>query len=417
VSGKSGWETAPKAKVTIYKIFSFEMNVIKVSIVGDVMTGGILSSGIEGYRDILLSDKVRKLLEADIVFCNLECVLTRAEAPPEKNKILLHAKEESVELLKNAGFNAVSLANNHIMDFGYNSLLGTIKLLKENNIGYTGAGKNLYEARKPVFFDKDDLRIALLAYVAPETWGGWGQREQQTHKDWVAGVDKPGVAPFDLNLIKEDLDLANKEADFLIVSIHWGDEYTYFPHPDIISDAHRIIDMGANLVVGGHPHVLQGYEEYHNGLIMYSLSNFLFPPYYDENDGELRKWSRKSRESVILKCEISRNGILSYELIPVMQKGDEPAVISVSHKTANKILSKIESLSKEYKKANYHVLYARLKEKEDRFKYIKLVWEMYEIYGLAYICKKVRAKLLKMLKDAYRRSRVEIWENGLEKQK
>ena len=376
---------------------------MKIAIVGDVMVGSVLSSNVKKYKKIALSNEVHKFLEADIVFCNLECVLARAEAPPQKNKILLYAKEESVELLKNMGVNAVSLANNHIMDFGYSSLLKTMNLLKENNIRYTGAGKNLCEARKPIFFNEDNLRVAILAYAAPETWGGWSQREHQTHRNWIAGVDKAGVAPFDLKLIEEDIDRANKESDFLVVSVHWGDEYTYFPHPEIISDAHKVIDMGANLVVGSHPHVLQGYEEYHNGLIMYSLSNFLFPPYYDESDGELRKWSHRSRESVILKGEIFKNRNLSYNLIPVIQKKDEPVVISPSHKTANKILLKMESLSKEYKKANYHILYSKLKEKENRFKHIKLILEMYETYGLAYTFKKARGKLFKLLKNPYRR--------------
>jgi len=366
---------------------------MKLSIVGDVMIGGILSANIGGYRDIFLSDEVRKLLEADIIICNLECVLARIGDPPDKNKVLLHAKEESVELLKNAGFNAVSLANNHIMDFGYDSLVTTMKLLKENDIECTGAGKNLYEARKPAFFDKDNLRIALLAYAAPETWGGWSQRGHQTHKDWIAGVDKPGVAPFDLKLIKEDIDGASKEADFLVVSIHWGDEYTYFPHPEILSDAHKIIDIGANLIIGSHPHVLQGYEEYHSGLIMYSLSNFLFPPYYDENDGELRKWGRKSRESVILRCEISRSKVLGYDLIPATQRRDEPVVVIPSLRTRNRILRKIEWLSKEYRRDDYYIRYVKLKGKKTRFRYVKSVLEMIGTYGLVYVLKKAKHRL------------------------
>ena len=372
---------------------------MKIAIVGDVMIGGILSSNIEKYRDIFLSNEVRKFLEADVVFCNLECVLAKIEAPPEGNKILLHAKEEAVEILEDAGFDAVSLANNHIMDFGYSSLSKTMQLLGENGIKYTGAGKNLCEARTPVFFNKDNLRVALLAYAASETWGGWSQREHQTHNDWLAGIDQPGAAPFDLRLIKEDIDRASKEADFLIVSIHWGDEYTCFPHPEIISDAHKIIDMGTNLVIGTHPHVLQGYEQYHDGLIMYSLSNFLFPPYYDENDGGLRKWSSKSREGIILRCEISKNRIINYNLIPVMQNKDDPVVINPSLKIRNKILRKMEFLSQEYQKDDYHIRYAKLRERETRFRCIKLILGMVETYGLVYMLRKLKYKLFKRIKS------------------
>jgi poly-gamma-glutamate synthesis protein (capsule biosynthesis protein) len=88
----------------------------------------------------------------------------------------------------------------------------------------------------------------------------------------------------------------------------------------IISEAHRIVDMGANLVVGHHPHILQGYEQYHKGRIIYSLSNFLLSPYYVINQHILTKWSYKSRKSVILRCDVLKNKILSYELVPVIQK-------------------------------------------------------------------------------------------------
>jgi len=371
---------------------------MNVTIVGDVMLGGMLSSNINKYKDIFLSDEVRKLLEADIVFCNLECVLAKAEAPPEKNKILLHAKSESIELLKIAGFNVVSLANNHIMDFGQKSLMKTMELLKKNNIKYMGAGKNLCEARKPIYFEKDNTKIALFAYAAPETWGGWSQRKNQTHKNWIAGADRPGVAPFDLKIIQEDIDKATKKSDFLIVSVHWGNESTYFPHPEIISDARKVIDMGANLVIGGHQHIIQGYEKYKDGLIMYGLSNFLFPSFYKENSGALTKWSRKGRESIILKCEISKNKMLDHRFIPTIKKKDAPIVVNPSLKTKNRILKKLEFLSKEYQKDNYHLRYGKLKRRESRFIKIKLILEMMETYGTAYMLKKIKYKLIKFLK-------------------
>lgn len=347
-----------------------------------------------------LSNEVRKYLEADISFCNLECPLIITEPPLVQDKTLLHAEESSVELLKNAGFNVVSLANNHIMDYRFDSVLETMRLLKENNIKYTGAGQNLHEARKPIFFDnKEEMIIAFLAYAAPETWGGYAQRQNQTHTAWIAGGDKPGVAPLDLKLIQEDIRKARQKADFLIVSVHWGEEDTYFPHPVLISDAHKIVDMGANLVVGHHPHILQGYEQYHDGLIMYSLSNFLFSPYYDLNQHILKKWSYKSRKSVILQCDVSKNKMLSYELIPAIQKKDAPVVISPSHKIRNEILLKIENLSKEYKKDDYRMKYAKLRRRENRFRDFKLFMESMETYGLASTTRLVGNKLFKMLKN------------------
>ena len=359
---------------------------MKIAIVGDVMLGGILSSNFEKYKNISLSHKIRKLLEADITFCNLECPIARIGDPITHNKILLYAQEKSIELLK-TGFNAVSLANNHIMDFGSNSLLKTIKLLEEKNIKHVCAGQNLFEARKPIFFNKNGLKVVFLAYVAPETWGGWSQRKEQTHKILFANKNKAGVAPFNLNYIKEDISKIKNSSDFIVISIHWGDEYTYFPNPEIISDAHKIIDFGANLVVGHHPHVLQGYEEYHSGLIMYSLSNFLFSPYFD--DKSIVKIHHKSRIGAILQCNITKNKILNHKLVPTLQKKKEPIVINPSSKTKNKILRKIQFLSSEYQKDNYQTRYIKLKEKENRFKHIRLILETIEMYGLVYLFKKI----------------------------
>lgn len=364
--------------------------IMKATIVGDVMMGGALSSDIEKYKNVFLSNEVCKFLEADITFCNLECPLVKIGSPITQDKTLLYAEEKSVELLKMAGFNIVSLANNHIMDFGPESLLKTIKLLEEKNIRYTGAGQNLFEARRPILFNKNGLTVAFLAYVAPETWGGWNQRKKQTHKkNWIAQANKPGVAPFDLKLIQEDIIKVNKKADFLIVSVHWGDEYTYFPHPELKLDAHKIIDMGANLIVGHHPHVLQGYEQYHGGLVMYSLSNFLFSPFFEKNGIMLKKWGRKSRESIILQCDISKNKKFNYKLIPVIQKEDKPVVINPASKTRDEILRRIQFLSSEYQKSNYQIRYIKLKEKENRFKYVRLILETIKTYGLICLFKKI----------------------------
>jgi poly-gamma-glutamate synthesis protein (capsule biosynthesis protein) len=373
---------------------------MKVSIVGDVMVGGVLSSDMEQYKNIFLSNEVRKYLEADITFCNLECPLTMAAPPLMQDKNLLHAEKSSIKLLKNAGFNVVSLANNHIMDYRFDSVLETMRLLEENNIKYTGAGQNIHEARKTVYFNnKEEGGIAFLAYAAPETWGGYAQRQNQTHTAWIAGEDKPGVAPLDLKLIQEDIRKARQKADFLIVSVHWGEEYAYFPHPMIIFDAHEIVDMGADLVVGHHPHILQGYEQYHGGLIVYSLSNFLFSPYYDLNQHILKKWSYKSRKSVILRCDVLKNKILSYEFVPVIQKKDDPIMIYPSHKTIKEILLKIEDISKEYKKDDYRMNYAKLRRRESRFRNLKLLSESLETYGLATTTWLVGNKLFKMLKN------------------
>jgi len=372
------------------------MSSVSISMVGDFMPGGILSSTINKYEKETLKD-VQKFLKADITFCNFECPLATEETPPNKDKVLIHAKPESVRLLKRGDFDVVSLANNHIMDFGYTSVLKTIKILEKNNIKYTGVGKNIEEACKPAMLERIGLKVAFLAYT---TW--IPSRRQQGAVP--ATEDKPGVAPFDLNLIRKKIKEVRKQSDFLIVSVHWGDSETYYPPPEIINYGHKLIDMGANIVVGHHSHQLQGYEKYKNGLIMYDLGNFLFSPYFGttkygrrclnhERKGELREWNQHNRESVILKCNISKNRILNYKLFPVFQKKKEPILVDPGEETKVEILKKMDLLSKKYQKDYYNIIYVNKRIEKRMKKRLDQLKRLTKEEGLSFVFKKALNKL------------------------
>lgn len=374
------------------------MSSVTVTAVGDVFLGGLLSQDIEKYQNIFLSNDIFKIFNSsDIRFCNLESPLCKLEDPPEPDKTILYAKPHSIDLLKMSQINIVSLANNHIMDFGWASLDETMRLLNNNGISCVGAGADLGEARVPSVIDVDKKKIAFLAY----TW----TPPQFKEGSIAATSNSPGVAPYNLKLIRNDVENIKDDVDFLIVSLHWGEEYTRYPLPRIISDAHGIIDSGVDVILGSHPHVLQGYEKYHNGLIFYSLSNFLFSPWHYTHEGRwidyegfgrIRRWYRKSREGIILNL-IMDTGI-SYEIIPTLQRRDEPIVELADTLVKNNILGKLSNWSSLYIDPSYGDVYPALIEQERRFHMLKYLLNETETYGCGDMVSRITKKLLKVKK-------------------
>jgi len=371
------------------------MNKIKISAVGDVFVGGLLSEKIEKYKNIFLSKEISAIFKSsDVRFCNLESALCRLEEPPEPNKTLLYAKEGSIEYLKRAGFNVISLANNHITDFGWKSLKQTMKILGKNKIHYVGAGKNIREARRPLVFNIRGLKIAFLAY----SWALPMVEEGSI----AATENSPGISPYNLKFINEDIKKIRKNIDYIFLSIHWQHEFSHYPPPQIISEAHQIIDAGADVILAHHPHVLQGYEKYKNGLIFYSLSNFLFSPWFAtnngrwinyDNNGKLRIWYRDRRKGVILKFNLSKNKNFNYEMIPTLQER-EPVVKIQSIKDAKKTMNSISQWSLEYQTGDYGKGYEKLLQNENKFKFLKSVKNEIDTYGLTSTIQKAKKKFL-----------------------
>lgn len=308
--------------------------VITLLAVGDVML--LVSERAQREQDLypfgFIADVLRK---GDIVFGNLECPLSR-KGTPNKSKppdLLLRADPSMAFRLKTAGFKVMSLANNHIFDYGIDGFVDTVKALNEVGIQYVGAGLNERQARRPLVLDVDGLKVAFLAY----TYG------------YPARGCNYGCASANGEAVKQDIEAVKEKAHIVIVSLDNGVEFTEYPLPRIRALAHKIIDWGASLVVGHHPHTLQGIEEYGGGLIAYSLGDFIF----DHADDEIRKavYSRtaislikeplalndlRPLESVILECRLSEKGLEFYRLIPVrigldfqprLAQGDEGASI------------------------------------------------------------------------------------------
>ena len=232
---------------------------------GDVMLARAVGSRMAARKDWslpfqLIADELRC---ADLRFCNLECPVS------DRGRDLHHlysfrADPRAIEGLRTAGFDVVSEANNHAYDWGPEALLDTLERLHAAGICTVGAGQNSLAAHYPLLVNADGLRIAILAYVDIDP------------KEAAAGVDHPGVAWLDPAQTLADIGFARALADVVIVCPHWGVEYALKPADDQVTLAHQMIDAGADLIVGSHPHVVQPVEKYRDHWIAYSLGNFVF---------------------------------------------------------------------------------------------------------------------------------------------
>ena len=177
----------------------------------------------------------------------------------------LSSSLSTIEILKVLNVVGVTLANNHMLDYGEKSLLHTIKLLDENGIQHTGAGENLHNALKPMCFKTEDHRN-LYVFSA-----GWDVEETVYAREKTAGC-----APRKDDLLLKAISSYLSPDNVVIACLHWGFEYNRLPMPIDINLAHMLISKGVYSVIGSHPHVVQPKEEYMNRMIYYSLGNFYF---------------------------------------------------------------------------------------------------------------------------------------------
>ncbi len=206
---------------------------------------------------------------ADITFGNLEGPIS-VRGKNQGSEYSFRTNPNAVKGLLFAGFDIVSLANNHIWDWGSDALTDTLNILKQNNILTVGAGRNEEEANAPVFIMKGNQRIVFLAYTNLYPRGLYARREN------------PGISTFDENQIVHLIKEETMPEDIVIVSLHWGDEYKTLSNDEQKRIAHLFIDAGADLIIGHHPHVSQEVEQYNNGWIAYSLGNFVFDQNFSE---------------------------------------------------------------------------------------------------------------------------------------
>ena len=285
---------------------------------GDIMLGRHVAEKIHAAGNIHLPfEKIHaEILSADIAFANLESPFSDQPTVKE-DQFIFRAEPEHAPSLQRAGFDVLSMANNHILNQRNYGLEYTYRLLESLGIAPSGAG--LAGASQPLaVIEKNDRLFGFLSYT------------------YDANKNTPGLGNFnDLVALKNDiLALKGHNADVVIVSMHAGAEYTRKPNAGQIEFARAAVDAGADLVIGHHPHWIQIIEQYREKWIFYSLGNFVFD----------QAWSQETMEGLAVKINFTENVVSRIELIPVIiDDYSTPRWATAEEKTA--ILGKINLTS------------------------------------------------------------------------
>ncbi|MBI3589339.1 MAG: CapA family protein [Candidatus Liptonbacteria bacterium] len=256
------------------RFFKKELNLV---LVGDVMLSREVRKRIEKNKDpnfpfLKMADYLNA---ADIAFGNLEGPMSN-RGKNQGSVYSFRADPKAIEGLKFAGFNVMSIANNHIFDWGKAALVDTKNILEVKGIRAVGSGKNYEEANNPAMLEVKGQKVAFLAYT------------NLYPKSLMASENSAGVSDFSLDEVKKKISEAKAQADLVVVSWHWGEEYKTKADDLQRKIAHEIVEAGADLVVGSHPHVPEEIEHYKKGWIFYSLGNFVFDQNFsDETMGGL----------------------------------------------------------------------------------------------------------------------------------
>ncbi len=290
--------------------------------VGDIMLSRTVASKIKLHNDINYSFlKVSDFLKsADITFANLENPITDGPIviPFEMR---LRADPGIEQALKNAGFDILSLANNHTPDFGVTGIIDTIDYLDKVGIFHVGAGQNSEMANNPVYISRNGITFAFLAY-----------NDMDVVPSFYEATDaRPGTAFMRKEKMVEMVKLAKEKADFVIISMHSGTEYTDKPNQSQINFARTAIDAGAELVIGHHPHVVQPIEKYNGKYILYSLGNFIFD----------QMQSDEVKQGLAVKIYFDKTGIKQIWPVPVLiQDYSQPKFLEGDK--ADKVLERLD---------------------------------------------------------------------------
>ena len=265
---------------------------VSLVVVGDIMLeGGGAERAMRAGRDPFLHF-AGLFKSADVRVGNLECVVSTVGSPEPDKPVTFRVNPKRLKYIARH-FDAVGLANNHSGDFGPQAFADMLGALKRHGIGYYGGGMNLQEAHTPLIIERKGLRIALLGY------------DEFQPRSFEADHDRPGVAWSEDEQVVRDIRLARTQwhADVVIPIMHWGWE-------EPVANARQrklarlMVDAGADLVIGGHPHQVQDTEQYKGKPIFYSLGNFVFRGFPDavNNIG----WA--------IRFELDKQGVRSWQV-------------------------------------------------------------------------------------------------------
>lgn len=307
---------------------------MKILIAGDFAPRARLAKQIENgkFSEVFPEDIREVIKSADFSFVNFESpVVEDGYKPIPKCGPNLRCTPEAAEAVRYAGFTGVTMANNHILDFGAEGLRRSIKCCQDQGLGVVGVGEHLHDAEKVLYLEKEGKKLAIINCCE--------------HEFSIATESEAGANP--LNPIRQyyAIQEAKKQADYVLVIVHGGHEHFQLPSPRMQETYRFFVDAGADAVVNHHQHCYSGYEVYNGKPIFYGLGNFCF----DEDGGRNSIWNEGYM--VILSFEQKQIG---YELIPYIQCNEKPSVELVNNRNVfDKNIEKLNAIihdTKELKK-------------------------------------------------------------------
>lgn len=281
--------------------------LVSVAAGGDVNFGdGVTPTITAGGPDYPWEDAAAVFEKADLGFVNLECCLATGGSPVAGKEFTFRGPPEAAAGMADAGVSVVSLANNHSKDYGTPAFLETLENLEESGVAWCGAGKDAAEAYSPRVLETHGRKVAFVAFtwVVPE--------------GWPATASSPGCATtYDSERVAETIRNARSGADYVVASFHWGIELATSPNSEQRTLARLAVDSGADLVLGHHPHVVQGFEVYKDRLIAYSLGNFIFSP-----PREI------SARTLTVTALLGPDGLIQARVVPMVISGCRPVILN-----------------------------------------------------------------------------------------
>ena len=312
----------------IYAKDAADPTQVSVAFAGDILFDpnyAVMSKLLQNGGNIesaISSDLIEEMRSADIMVLNNEFPYSDRGTPTPEKQFTFLARPQSVSYLGELGVDLVSLANNHAYDYGESAFLDTMDTLAQAGVTYMGAGRNLQEARRPVYYIMNNMKIAFVAATQierldnPDTKGA---------TNTTAGVFRCWNGDNLMETVRE----AEQNSDFVIVFLHWGTENQETIDWAQEKQAAEVAEAGADLIIGAHPHCLQQISMVNGVPVVYSLGNFWF--------------NSKTVDTGMVRAVLNENGLQSLQFIPCLQSGCKTSLVQGEEK--GRILNYMRSLS------------------------------------------------------------------------
>ncbi len=279
-----------------------------ISLDENAVTTAQLDANENDIYDCISPELIEIMQNADLMCLNNEFTYSTNGSPMAGKAYTFRANPERVSVLQEMGVDVVTLANNHVYDYGKQAFLDTMSTLENADIEYFGAGENLEEAMAPVYYEIDGKTIAFVG----------ASRAEKFKLTPQATETEPGILRcYDTELFINVIREADANADFVIAVVHWGTEYSYDLEEVQLSTGKEYLDAGADAIIGGHSHCLQGMEFYDGKPIIYSLGNYWF--------------NSKTLDSMLVQLRFTgddNGGSVEVSVVPAIQSGAKTQIVT-----------------------------------------------------------------------------------------